>query len=604
MLITRKLGKIIRGKATPFQLMAACVLGSMIAFVPGLKQAPGMLVFLILLLLVVNANLGVAALTGIVAKLVSLAAMPLSYEVGRVLIDGPTQGLFKGMINAPVLALFGFDNYVATGGVMVVGLVFGALVGALLIILLKNFRLKMAKIEEGSERYKKFSSKKWVKILAWILIGPGHGKKTYAELASKKVGNPIRIIGVVAVALFLGLAFVARLFLAEPIVTAALQAGLERANGATVDLQRADLDLSEGRLVVTGLAMADPNALDKDVFKAATVEANISGADLLRKRLVLDRVVAKDAASGTPRRVPGRIVGPKRDLPKDSPPKEGDEKTLEDYVEQAQVWRERLAQARDWLERSSEPTTDDTAPDDETLRERLRRQVRELGYANVRATHLIDETPTLLAREVLVEGLNVEAVEKETLNVRATSISTQPWLVDEKPRIEVTSESDRIALDTVLGPAGLLTMHVRQMSADALGAAMAFGGEPPLKGGFVNVNVNGTWGAEGVGHVNLPMTVVVRDSTIQLEGLGSAPVERLAFPVGVRGTIDDPRISVDSEAFAKALADAGAAQLASRVRAEAQGQIDKVREEAEEKLKEEVGDKAKDALKDILGGGG
>jgi hypothetical protein len=142
------------------------------------------------------------------------------------------------------------------------------------------------------------------------------------------------------------------------------------------------------------------------------------------------------------------------------------------------------------------------------------------------------------------------------------------------------------------------------MSADALGAAMAFGGEPPLKGGFVNVNVNGTWGAAGVGHVDLPMTVVVRNSTVQLAGLGSAPVERLAFPVRVRGTIDDPRISVDSEAFAKALTDAGAAQLASRVRAEAQEQIDKVREEAKEKLKDEVGDKAKDAIKDIFGGGG
>jgi hypothetical protein len=40
------------------------------------------------------------------------------------LLDGPTQGLFKALINAPVFALFGFDNYVATGA-LALGLVIG-----------------------------------------------------------------------------------------------------------------------------------------------------------------------------------------------------------------------------------------------------------------------------------------------------------------------------------------------------------------------------------------------------------------------------------------------------------------------------------------------
>ena len=40
-MITRKIGKLIRGKATPTQLMLACVLGSMLGFVPGFAQGPG-----------------------------------------------------------------------------------------------------------------------------------------------------------------------------------------------------------------------------------------------------------------------------------------------------------------------------------------------------------------------------------------------------------------------------------------------------------------------------------------------------------------------------------------------------------------------------------
>ena len=58
----RSIGKIIRGNATPLQLSMACVLGSMIGFVPGFVQGPGAIVVLLLLLVILNANLALAAL--------------------------------------------------------------------------------------------------------------------------------------------------------------------------------------------------------------------------------------------------------------------------------------------------------------------------------------------------------------------------------------------------------------------------------------------------------------------------------------------------------------------------------------------------------------
>ena len=54
------------------------------------------------------------------AKILSLALMPVSFALGRVLLDGPTSGLFSAMINAPVLALFGFEYYAVTGGLVLV----------------------------------------------------------------------------------------------------------------------------------------------------------------------------------------------------------------------------------------------------------------------------------------------------------------------------------------------------------------------------------------------------------------------------------------------------------------------------------------------------
>src|SRR5436309_8396950 len=106
-MLTRKLGKLIRGKTTPFHILSASVLGAMLGFVPGFQQGPGLIAALVFLLVIINANLFVAAITGLLAKALSLAILPVTFAVGEFLLDGPTQSLFKAAINAPVLALFG-----------------------------------------------------------------------------------------------------------------------------------------------------------------------------------------------------------------------------------------------------------------------------------------------------------------------------------------------------------------------------------------------------------------------------------------------------------------------------------------------------------------
>ena len=157
MFLTRQIGKVLRGNSTPVQMMMACILGSLLGFVPGLQQAPGLLLALIFVLIILNANLALGAITGILAKLVSTPLIPVSYNVGKFLLDGPTQGLFKTFVNAPVLAFFGFEYYTVTGG-QLVGLIFGIIVGVIVIKGMKAFRIKMADLEKNSEKFKKFSS--------------------------------------------------------------------------------------------------------------------------------------------------------------------------------------------------------------------------------------------------------------------------------------------------------------------------------------------------------------------------------------------------------------------------------------------------------------
>lgn len=625
-MLTRSIGKVIRGKATPLQLALACILGSMLGFIPGYKDgaaflhAPGLILSLVVFLIILNANLTLAVLMGVVSKLLGLALLPVAYNVGVFLLEGPTQPLFKAAINAPVLALFGFEYYATVGG-LAMGLVFGIIAAVLIIGLVNGFRRKMSKLEEGSEAYQKYSSKGWVKILAWLFVGGGKGKKTYAELLERRVGNPIRPIGVVFAVLLAGLVTVVWMFFSQDIITAQFKSSAEAANGATVDVKAVNLDLKSSKLTVTELAMADSQNLDTDLFRAKSLVADVSGRDLLRKRMTLDKVTTVDASTGEKRAIKGRLVGSR---PKPTPvPKQPNEKTIDDYIKEAQQWKDRLAQVRRWMDeinkkkeprQAGKPEPGGAGQPQETLRQRLARQAKEQGYARVAASHLVEGAPTLLVKQLAIDGLKTQPLPGKTapdiLDVRGENLSTQPWLVKESPSIKVTSRSNTLNFDAVLtglaATAGesRVSLAYRGLPADLIGRQLKVEGAQPLKGGTMDVSAQGSLTADS--RINLPLQVTIRDTTMTLPQAGSAPIKELTVPIGVSGALDDPKIDFDSKAFADALAKAGAQQLADKARGEAQKQmekaVDKLGGEAAKKLDDKLGGAVKDGLGGLLGG--
>ncbi len=617
MMIFRKLMKLLRGSAAPYQVFFACILGSLIGFMPGFSQAPGLIVGLTLVLILLNASFFLAALTGLAAGLVSLALLPVSFHLGRVLLDGPTQGLFQSMINAPVLALFGFEYYAATGAIPL-AIVFGALVAMLVVKGLALFRARMAALEDGSERYKRFTSKKWVRVVTWILAGGGPKAGYKALLESKAKFKPLRPLGVAAVVGVVVLGVIVQMFASGPIVTAAVQAGLERANGATVDLRRAELDLRRGSMVIEGLAMADPNALDTDIFRAERLEASVSVTDLLRKRLALDTVVAREASSGEPRRVRGART---RSAPRPSPAEDElgeDERTLEHYIEEAEQWRERLAQARGWLEYLMGPGEPPrTEEQRRTLRERLARRVEELGYAHVRAEHLVTDAPSFLVRHMQAAGVRVSQLEDETVDVQAWNVSTHAHLVDEPPRVRIESSRGTVlaglSLDGVAagggGRANRVELRLIGLPGDRVGRALRAGGTQPLSDGEVDVVSEGSFSREGI---DLPLHVTLHDATLSVPGVAPYQASRLELPLGVRGRLDAPIITLDGQELADALLRAGADQLAGyveeaygRARERVDEEADRVRQRAEqeaERARDETTERAREQIRRGLGG--
>lgn len=606
-MLNRNIGKILRGDATPFQLFTAAFLGTVIAFIPGFTAAPGIFLFFTFLLLILNANLGVAALVGMGAKLLALLLTPISFEVGYFLLDGPTSAFFTKLINAPVFAWFGFERYIATGG-LAIGIVLGIAFGLVLSMLIGRFRRKMVDVEKNSDKYKNYSQKFWVRALSWLLLGSRHKKKTYEELLSKKIGNPIRTLGLVAVILFVGLGFLVANFASEPVATAVLQSSLESANGATVDLDAVELDLKANHARIRNLAMADPNALDTDLFRADIIDADISAASLLRKRMVIDRVEINNGSHGEKRAERGKLVRKPVEVVEEEkePLKIPDAKQIEEYIENYKVWKERLRQAREWLDKMSgpeSPDTEETAPK-ETLRERLEREIREKGYGGVIASHLVEGSPTLAITEAVAAKVRVSELEGETLDIVARNISTHPSLLGKKPELHVTSSGSTFAFNSVLGRfespdlANEIGFSLKGLSTDTVMKKIKTGGVQPVQGGTMDVNASGNWNIAD-SSIDLPLNVTLYDAVLQLEQLGRTEVKQLEIPIAVQGPLDSPGIKLQSEELKNALVSAGVSKAKSMATEKA---TELINNELKDKVGESVGEQGKKLLDGFLGG--
>ncbi len=606
MLQTRILGKLLRGKATPFQIASACVLGALLGAQPGFGEAPGLVVSLLALLLVLNANLFFAGLVGAATKLVSLALVAVQFEIGLFLVDGPLEGLFRALINAPVLAWFGFDNYVAVGG-LVVGGVVGAVSAVAFVGLVGSFRKKMADFEEGSDRYRAWAGKGWVKFLSWVLIGGKKGKKTYRELLEKKKGLPIRIPGVIVAALLIGAVVAIPFVLSDRVVTDVVRTQLAQANGATVDLASASVDMGAGSATLTGLAVADRGNLDRNLIEADSVVADFDTSDLLRKRVTIAQAVLSEVRRDTMRPTRGVLIG-RPAKPEPTPPSTDEhEGGLEKYLRQAEEWKERLGRVKEWLDEQGArdpdaPVDPDAAPGrvprGETLEERLRRRARELGYTKVTAQHLVEGYPRALIRELRVEGVS-SAGDSWVLDVAGTNLSTDPALVPEPAGLEVTSRAGDVAVRVELPAGGTgaaqVVARLTGLSGDAVAGLLETTGEPPFSGGTVDIDFDA---AVLGGVIDAPLYATLRNATVLIPGSGPTQVAELRVPIRLSGPIDNPKVRLDPGDFADALAKAGKAEAARRIEEEAGKAVDK----ALERVDDETKDKVRGALDSILGG--
>lgn len=640
MFLSRKIGSVLRGKATPLQVMLATVLGGVLGFVPGaflpgdlgggFLQAPGLILLLLSLVLVLNANLGVFGIVLLLAKLISFVLLPVSYTIGRWLLDGPLQGLFKALVNGKGTAWFGFEYYATTGGI-VMGLAFGVLTGWLLNRSLRRLREHMAGLEENSERYQKLTGKKSVRFLAWLFLGKGKGKASWHDLTGKRIGMPIRISGVLAVAVLIGSVWVFQSFFSTPVLTRTVRDSLQSMNGATVDLKAARIGLGDGQLLLEQLAIADSEALDKDLFAADALTATLDTGELLRKRFVIDEVRSTNVRGGTPRAVPG-IVIPGEAPPPEPPPPPAGEKTAEDWLADFELWKGRLEQAAEWIEKiagGGEPPVEPTPEE----REAERKRQEQAGLATVVATHLYEDAPRFVIRRIDIEGIGYSIGGKaDKFDLRARNLSDAPSLLPDKLTFDAKAQSGALAIG-LEGPSaqarGLgFSFAMPGVPTDSIFGQLKIGGSPPVRGGTIDLAAKGTF-QRTPGQVlamDVPLNVTLKGTTFALAGSTPTKIDSLVLPIGLRGPMTRPSVALDDQALQQALLAAGQQELANFVQGQAgkllggtplQGVVDpsksieqnaadalkKAQEEAQKKAEEEARKRGLDAIKKKLPGG-
>ncbi len=595
----RKLGKFIRGNVSAFQITLACLLGGITGFLPGFDTAPFLWGLLFTVLLIFNANLVLFGASFLLLSLLGLLLVPVTFQVGILLLEGPLSGLFGTLINAPVTAWMGFEIYLVSGGLLL-GALAGLVLGLLVASLLRRLQRFLAGLEESSERFRKLSGQFWFRAVMFIFFGGIKGKRSFKEIVEEGTkGSVIRPVGAVAVAGLIALLFIGSLFLDERIAREVLRTQLEKANGATVDLESFKLETSKGRLAVTGLALADSSNLERNLFSADSLEADLGVGDLLSKRFTINSLVIDGARSGDPRKVPGQRVekAPKqKDKEKDSKLPEiltkPGETTVEDVVQNFPEWKRRLTQLKSWLDRSTRSDEVPVADDQPRLRDRLREQARLLGYHKVRATHLVKGSPTLTIEDIRVNPLTLAELPGERFSIEGSFLSTQPNLLEEAPALLVQSESDRIRFSfsgaglAAIRGANQLNFHYREIPISKIKDLAPDNVDIPISEGLVSVESREATLDGSI--LDIPLQIRIVNADIRIDEKNRFKLDSVDLPARVSGPVNAPRLTMDPSAFQKVLQNALA---------------DTAKEMVGDKIKEELGDEFGKEIEKVLPGG-
>ena len=571
--------KLLKGGLSPAHVWSTVVLGFLLGMIPDYAASAGLVAVLVLFSLLIRVNAGLFALALIVSKTCLLLSLPWLFDLGQAALYGSMGGGLLTLSQLPLLAWFGFERY-ATVGALFVGVPLSLFAAFVVNRSIQTMRQAGASLD-SNPKFDAFAQSLVGRVSLNLMLG-----KSAREGLGSALNNPVPLLrwkeGIVA-ALLIAIVATGVWQWAKSDLKSAVMPVLERANGATVDVDGLSLNLWTGTLDVTGLALADPSNLSDNSFAATELRISVSSLALLSKRIVVNEVSTADATYGMARATPGQLVGPLIEPPSISAPSAED---LGGYVNEAEQWLDRLKQAQNWLKKweGTIPSGSDATPEvgSPSYEEWLEEQIAQSGYIKQSFVPIEDSFWPVVANKVSMESLRIAAFGDKDLTLSAENLASNPKQLGLSPRIEMTSKDELLSVLLQLDELSGAGVNRLSVSADGLDAESTLSSLKPsiskqISSGQIALNVDGDFRYADDGELNLELKAALRDAELTVRRR-NVPVEELQVPVQIRGSFNAPKIRVENRAIE-----------------------DQLKNLAEGALKDEAKSRVEDKVKDKLG---
>lgn len=591
----RKLLAVLRGGVSPVIIFLSITLGFWFGLVPGWS---GLHTVIVIVMLVLNIHTGLFLLSGALAKSLCFAAAPVLYYVGAWM-QAHLSFVLGLLESVPVIGITDFNRY-SVAGAAVVGPIIGGIAGLLMACSVIGFRRTLLRIEEGSDKFKKWYSNRWVRILDRLLIG--RRTKDAKSLFTAKT-KYVRKAGVALAVLVLIASVLAATLIKDSTLKDYASRTMTRANGAEVNLADLNISALKGSVLASGIQVTDPQNPVNNQLSIEKVAADASLYSLSLGKLVMEQVEVSNVKFNQKRSTPGSLAEPdvqKKPAvfdPCDFKLENIDFKKLDTYIKDATALKEKLQKLRKWL-----PKADGM----ETVTRPKQIPQKYLDYLQAKTS--VPASPRILAKRAILDNVQIPSLIFGNSKILLTNLSDSP----QTAKLPITFEIK--SYDT---PA-LINLTIDYSSEDRV---------PKLSGQFdsfdlatiqnsLSINAGlmfesgvacGQFGGTATNE-SLDLTMDIAVSNLKAKGQGKGilglgsdttsqafdALKELKTTIRVVGPVSEPCLVFDvrglRDEFKKALVQAGKERLANEIDSRLGKQID-------EKLGDKVPEEIKDALK-------
>ncbi|MCK5505372.1 MAG: hypothetical protein KAJ10_09430, partial [Thermodesulfovibrionia bacterium] len=422
----RKLLAVLRGGVSPPIIFLSVMVGFCFGLIPGWS---GLHTVIVIVMLILNIHTGLFLLSGALAKSLCFAAAPVLYHVG-VWMQAHLSFVLGLLESIPLIGITDFNRYSVTGAI-VLGPIIGAIAGLLMARSVIGFRRKLLKLEEGSDKFKKWYSNRWVRILDRILIGKR--TKDAKSLFDAKT-KYIRKAGVALAAIVLVGSVIVTYLIKDSTIKDYASLKMTQANGAEVNLESLNLSALAGSISVSGIQVTDPQKPQNNQLSIEKVAADASLYNLLLGKLVMEQVELSNIKFDQQRSTPGTI--PESNTQEKPPVFDSNDFKLENidfakldtYLKDAKALKEKLQKLRRWL-----PKADDKKTETQV------KQIPQKYLDYLKARAIVPASPRIMAKKAILDKIQIAWPIFGNSKVLLTNVSDSPKTAKLPITFEMTS---------------------------------------------------------------------------------------------------------------------------------------------------------------------